>query len=176
MKQFPNKSDCRHIGTLVKLYGYKGEFVLAKDEDIVIETEDWESVFIEIDGLLVPFFIDKIINPSEVTAIISFDGIKLEDKARKFLNMEVFQVLSLVSNQEIIDTDKLNGYKVIDHKVKYIGIVDGILNYNQNLLLRIINEKKEILIPLVEKIIININHKKQEIYINSPDGLFEIND
>ena len=52
-----NNSDYREIGVLAKLHGFKGEYVLVSDSTISEEIEDWESVFIEIDGLPVPFLL-----------------------------------------------------------------------------------------------------------------------
>ena len=68
------------------------------------------------------------------------------------------------------------GYEVVDQTAGPIGKVDEILNYKQNLLLRVVKGKKEILIPISENIIVKVNHKKKEILIAAPEGLFEIND
>ncbi len=171
-----DKSSCLHIGSLVKLYGYKGEFVLALNESFQIDIEKWESVFIEIDGLLVPFFIENLVLTQDLTAIISFIDLTSEIKAKKFLNFDVYQSKALVNEPQKYDYENLKGYNVIDKRTKYLGKVENIVNYNQNLLLRIINENKEIFVPLVDNIITKINHKKKEIKINAPDGLLDLND
>jgi 16S rRNA processing protein RimM len=171
------KSDCLHVGTLVKLYGYKGGFVLALDEPLGEEIEKWEWIFLDVDGLLVPFFIDTISLTGEITAYVTFDDIISETQARRFLNCELFQKKSLVPKPTTrLETDLLKGYEVIDKKTNRIGKVDEIINYNQNLLIRILNGKKEILVPLADQIIVRINHKKKEIEISAPEGLFDLNE
>lgn len=170
-----NKSNCLHIGTLVKLYGYKGGYVLALDDYIGDDIEKWELVFIEIDGLLVPFFIDTLILTGELTAIVTFDDLTSETKAKKFLKCEVYQLKSMVPKPELLISDQLKGYEVIDKKIHHIGRVDEIINYKQNLLLRIINGTQEILVPLADPIIVHINHKKKEIEITAPEGLINLN-
>jgi len=170
------KSECLHIGSLVKLNGYKGGFVLALENKASLEIEKWRCAFLEIDGLLVPFFIDKITLTGDITAIVTFDDVTSETKAKKFLNCEVYQLKSLVPKPDLLETDRLKGYEVIDKKTNRIGKVEEIINYNQNFLLRILNGEKEILVPLAEKIILRINHKKKEIEISAPEGLFNLND
>ena len=149
--------------------------VLALVTAIGIDIEKWELVFIEIDGLLVPFFIDKILISGELTAIVAFNGISGETKAKKILNCEVYQLKSLVPEPGLVDSDRVKGYNVIDINAGNVGKIDSILYYNKNHLLRILKGEKEILIPWVENIIININHKKKEVIISAPDGLLDIN-
>jgi len=172
-----NKSDTRLIGTLVKLHSFKGRYVLVSETGISEEIENWESVFLEIEGLLVPFFIDFINITSDTSAIIGFEDIDSSDKAKEFIQYNVYQLISLAgAEEENVEPEHLSGYKVFDQKTGIIGTVDKILDYNQNLLLRIIKNKQEILIPLNEEIIIKVNHKKKEIVIAVLEGLLGLND
>ena len=170
-----NKSDCHHVGTLIKLYGYKGAYVLALGSYFGEEIQKWESVFIEIDGLLVPFFIDKLDLTGETTAIITFEELPSETLAKKYLNCNVYQLTELITIEDQLDVNQLSGYNVIDKTIGSIGTVAEILNYKQNLLLRVVKGKKEILVPIAENIIVKVNHKKKEILIAAPEGLFELN-
>jgi 16S rRNA processing protein RimM len=95
--------------------------------------------------------------------------------AKKFLNCEVYQLNSLVPEPVQSASDRMKGYNVIDNNANHIGMIDSIINYNQNHLLRIFQDKKEILVPWVEDIIISINHKKKEVRISVPEGLLDIN-
>ena len=94
-----NKSDCNRVGTLVKLHGFKGEYILALDSYLGEEIENWESVFFDIEGLLVPFFISKLRLTADTTATVGFDDISTEDKARRFLHCEVYQLQSLIHEE-----------------------------------------------------------------------------
>ena len=170
-----NKSDCYHIGSLVKLYGFKGGYVLALGSYLGEEIEKWESLFIEIDGLLVPFFIDKIELTADTTVIVTFEDLSSETKAKKFLNCDVYQLRSLVNMEKPQGVDLLVGYTVIDEKMGNIGKVEEILDYKQNLLFRVVKGKKEILVPIAEHIIVKVNHHKKEILMIAPEGLFDLN-
>jgi 16S rRNA processing protein RimM len=173
--QLINKSNCRFIGVLAKLHGYKGEFLLVSDVFLDEEITNWESVFFEIEGLLVPFFIESLKITSDTSALVCFAGINSPDEAREFISCKVFQLTSLTENTENYNEfNELSGYTVIDQKAGVIGEIDRIVDYNQNFLFRVLKKKREILIPVNEKIIVKVNHKRKEVLIAAPEGLLEL--
>jgi 16S rRNA processing protein RimM len=169
-----NKSDCRLIGTLVKLHGVKGRYVMFSDSIISEDIEKWESVFLNIEGLLVPFFIDFINLTSDTSAVIGFDDIDSPEKAKEFVPSDVYQSNSLAGDDDDISPNQLEGYNVFDQKTGLVGSIEEILDYNQNLLFRILKKGQEILIPVSDDIIVSVNHKKKEIMIKAPEGLLDL--
>jgi 16S rRNA processing protein RimM len=171
-----NNSDYREIGTLAKLHGFKGEYVMVSDIMISEEIEDWESVFIEIDGLPVPFFIESLRITSDSSVVIGFEDIKSEDAAKEFLGNKVFQLFSVADYaEETVFSQELSGYLVTDKKFGKIGMVDQLLDFNHNLLLQIMNGEEEILIPVSGEIVVNVNHEEKTILIDAPEGLIHLN-
>ena len=169
------KSDCQFIGVLAKLHSYKGEYLLISDFNLSEDITKWESVFIEIDGLLVPFFIHTLSIANDDSAIIGFEDITSSEQAKEFLSCRVFQLKILVRNLESkFDPNHLEGYKIIDEQTGTIGAISQILDYKNNLLFSVLREGKEILIPANESIIIKVNHKKKEIIIAAPQGLLDL--
>jgi 16S rRNA processing protein RimM len=172
-----NKTDTRLIGTLVKLHSFKGRYVLVSDTEINNDIENWESVFLEIEGLLVPFFINSINLTSDTSAIIGFEDIDTSEKAQEFLHSNVYQLIALAGDEKIdAKPEQLSGYKVVDKKIGDIGIIDKILDYNQNLLFRIVKGNQKILIPISDEFIHAVDHKKKVITIDVPESLLSIND
>lgn len=171
-----DRSDAQLIGTLVKLHSFKGRYVLVAETALHNDIEDWESVFLEIEGLLVPFFIDHISVTSDTAAIIGFEDIDSTEKAKEFLSSKVYQLKAITGEQEEEQPEDLTGYRVFDQQAGDIGTVKEILDYNQNLLLRVLKGKQEHLIPVTEEIIVKINPRKKEIVIQAPEGLLGMND
>ena len=67
-----NKQDCFYLGKIAKLHGYKGEVSLFLD---VTNPEDYsrlDALFIEMDGVLVPFFIETLKMKNMVEFWLSF--------------------------------------------------------------------------------------------------------
>lgn len=169
------KSACQLIGILAKLHGYKGDYLLISDFYLSEEITKWESVFIEIDGLLVPFFIHTLSITNDDSAIIGFEDITSSEQAKEFLSYNVFQLKALISKMENkFDPNVLAGYKIIDEQAGLIGAITQILDFNNNLLFSVLQEGREILIPANEEIIIKVNHKKKEIIIAAPQGLLDL--
>ena len=170
-------SGYTYIGTLAKLHGFKGEYVLVTDISFPQKIEKWESVFIQIDELPIPFFISSLRLTSDSTALITFDDITSSELAKEFVGCKIYQT-GKESDKKINqpEDNNLNGYKVFDANAGYIGIVDSIIEYSQNILFRILDGDREILIPAIEEYILSVDSAKKEIHIESPEGLLNIND
>jgi 16S rRNA processing protein RimM len=54
-----NKDQCFYLGSVAKLHGYKGGLSLYLDVDYPDDYTEMESVFIEINKQLVPFFMES---------------------------------------------------------------------------------------------------------------------
>jgi len=79
-----NKKDCLQIGTIVKTHGVSGEVILEIKEPVLIELVR-ESVLLEIDGLLVPFFIAENRQTSNERLRIRFERVTTENHSRDSL-------------------------------------------------------------------------------------------
>lgn len=170
------KSDCRLLGTLSKPHGYKGHMVLIAESSLPEDFEDWESVFVEIDGLLVPFIFDDINHTYTDSAIIRFEDYQNIDLIGELIHCKVYAPVKKSGKKKdrSINISTIEGYRVIDLNFGEIGILEEILDYNQNVLLRILKDGKEILIPAQEPIIEKIDNRKKIIFIHAPEGLIEM--
>lgn len=171
------KTDCKLLGTLSKPHGYKGHMVIIAESSLPDDFEDWESVFVEIDGLLVPFLFDDVNHTHDDSAIVRFEDYENIDLINELLHCRVYAPLNKFRKKKgrRFEISDLEGYNVIDSTHGEIGVVSEILDYNQNVLLRIDKKGQEILIPAQEPIVENIDSKKKIIYINAPEGLLDIN-
>ncbi len=170
------KADCKFLGTLSKPHGYKGHLVLVAENSLPNDFEDWESVFVEIDGLLVPFLFDEVNHSHTDSAIVHFEDYGNVDLVEELIHARVYAPFKNFRKKKgrSFDISDLNGYSVSDVNHGVIGVVEEILDYNQNILLRILKDGKEILIPAQEPIIESIDPKKKIIHINAPTGLIDI--
>lgn len=171
-----NKQDCLAIGTLIKTHGIHGELILeAKIPDLLKDIK--ESVFLEIDGLLVPFFIDEIHPTSKERFRIRFDWVDSEPLAKKISNCPVYITLNSISHSKIEfeeNYDILTGFMVIDTKYGKIGTIDYTIDSDSNPLMAVTYKNNEILIPIHPNLIKGINTEGKTISIESPDGLIDL--
>jgi len=172
----PDKEDYYFIGILTKTHGISGELILKSDNLQFEDIYKMDSVFIEFDGILVPFFISGVSPRGSSSAAIKFDDINSEDQASEFVNCKVYsvEVASGEKNEIKYTASSLTGYQVIDVKLGILGIISEYLDFANNPLFKIRKSKKEILLPVNEEFILEIDRIKKTITVQTPEGLIDI--
>jgi 16S rRNA processing protein RimM len=170
--------DCLVLGTLTKVHGIRGQVILRLNnlsfEDII----KMESVFIEIDGLPVPFFIDEYSEKNNESLILTLEDIRSEKQAKALIDNQVYVRSNTIKKSKILLTqpESYIGYKVIDKKYGEIGILFEVIEIQQNPLYRILNGKREILLPVQAEFIIKIDNDFKTILVSTPSGLTDLFD
>jgi 16S rRNA processing protein RimM len=166
----------RHIGKIVKLHGFEGDVLIIFDEAYSKKISKAEWVFLTIDGLPVPFFISRLDIRSGSSAILRLSDINSSDDMGKFIGCEV-SIIESGRGRKSNNLSKADiaGYSVIDGFSGEIGKVTCVLNFNENMVLQVNKGDREILIPIAEEIILNIDDSKKIISVLLPEGLIELN-
>lgn len=164
------------IGKLGKPHGVKGEITFLFTDD-VFDRVKTDYLVLDIDGILVPFFIEGYRFHGNETALIKFCDIDTQDKARELTGDEVFFPRKLSdSSEEDIAWSGLIGYTLIDENSNQaIGTITGIDDSTLNMLFEILTkDQKEILIPADEDLIESIDTEEKIIRINLPEGILDL--
>jgi 16S rRNA processing protein RimM len=168
-------SDYFYLGKVVKVHGYDGKLTVYFDTDEPNEYVDIDVIYINISGSLVPFFINELslLNNKAVVSFMDVDDI---EKATRLVNKELFMPLSLLP--------KLSGNKFYYHEVKgmtvvdknygTLGIISAVLEYPNQAVLQIFTDGKEVLIPINNEIITDVDRKQNIMSIIAPEGLLDV--
>lgn len=165
-----------YLGKIAKLHGYKGEVSLFLDVTNPSDYNQLERVFVDVDGVLVPFFIDLLKLKNKGFVAVKFQDVNDESAAKKLLKKSIYlpeSELSVLPETNFYDHE-ISGYKVYDQVKGYIGIADTVIDLKSNPLLRIEFNKKEILIPIFDGIISKVDRSKKELHIQAPEGLIDL--
>lgn len=169
----------KYIGKIVKKQGFRGYMLVAVAHDFAHDLYPPEIVFVETDGLPVPFFPEekggfKFI--AENTIRIKLDGYDNEQSIEKLIGGRIAVPEScIVADRTPVNMQEVVDYVVVDSNIGIIGKVEGVVDIPGNVLLQINSTAdNEILLPYNEDIIIEIDDDKKEIQIETPDGLFDI--
>ena len=170
------KENCFQLGQISKIHGYKGEVVFLSNPDIKLKYNKLESVFVEINKNLIPFFIDSISELSKNAVLVKFNDVESEEKAKKLLKCDIFLPLEMLPKTKTpqLSQSELIGFKVVDDIKGDVGFISAILEMPQQLILEIKNDSVEILIPANENIIYKIDKKNKTVFVNAPEGLIDI--
>jgi len=166
------------LGTITKTHGIKGQVVLLLHNLSYDNIIKMESVLIEIDGLPVPFFIEEVEEKAPNTLLLKFEDLRSEESAKELTSCRLFISKNMIRVDDkpgnIYQLSLLTGYTVVDKESGNIGKLMDILDIEMNPLLRILNKRREILIPFQPEFITGIDKKNNILYISAPSGLIKL--
>jgi len=142
----------------------------------VFDREDVSYVVLEIDGIFVPFFIDEYRFKTTETALIKFDSINSEPQAKDLAGLTVYlpkTFLEKVEDNEI-ELDYFVGFDLIDKQAGLIGEITEVDQTTENALFVILRDNEELLIPVGDDYIRDIDHEKKKILVELPEGLLDL--
>ncbi len=171
-----NKADCFHLGHVAKLHGYKGEVSLFLDVTNPSDYTKIESLYIEINDQLTPFFIESFILKNHPFALVKFEGVNNENDAKIIDHKDLYlpaTFLKQLSGTNFYDHEVV-GFKCIDGNYGEVGIIQGVIDLSINPLLQIMNGEKEVLVPLIKNLVTKVDRENKELHIVAPVGLIEI--
>ncbi|MBK6275460.1 MAG: 16S rRNA processing protein RimM [Saprospirales bacterium] len=159
------------IGKALKTHGYKGHLRIAIDAFYMDDFEEMKIIFIEN----LPYFIvSKDIN-TDSQAIISLEDITTKEMAFLLQGKPIFAKEEDLT--EILEDDpyqEIVGFMMIDKTHGELGKIEKIIEFPQQYLAQIFQDKKEILIPLNNTFIQKIDIKSKTVSIHLPDGFLEV--
>jgi len=169
------KSDVIPIGQINKPHGVNGEMSFSFTSDI-FDREDVPFFIFEVQGILVPFFLDEYRFKGSTTGLMKLDGVTTEEQARTFYGSTIYlpkTYLEKVEDKEI-EADYFAGFSLVDEEKGLIGIISEVDKTTENILFVIPKPNDELLIPAGEEYIQEIDHEKKIIYVKLPEGLLDL--
>ena len=167
-----NTQDCFYLGKIVSKFSFKGEILLKLDSD-EIDFKKMKTIFLDIDGTIVPYAVDNIKLHKSSLLRIKLENIDSEEKANKNLKTKAYLPIK--------DLPKLNGNKfyyheiinftVLDLSLGNIGKVKEVNDQTSQPIIVVNNGLNEVMIPLVDDFLIEINRDKKTLKFNLPEGL-----
>jgi 16S rRNA processing protein RimM len=171
-KEMIKKETVYKIGRLGKAHGVKGEISFQLDDD-VFDRVDADYLVLDIDGILVPFFIEEYRFKTDSNALMKFEGIDTQERARELTGCDVYFPRELSEDdEENISWAEIIGYSLLDVQTgQEVGKIASVDDSTINILFELENGK---LIPASEELITNIDTKKHQIKMNLPKGILEL--
>lgn len=170
------------VGRLLKTFGIDGQLRCQIDDRFVKLIRKDRYVWVEIDGLMVPFLVSKFV--AQHKPLIYFTDVKNERDAKilsghwLFLNKEDYprEPWPSIKPEGTLYTFLLDfSVNFISHQTK--GTIIKIVQYpGQEMAFIQLTDpvEKELLVPLVEEFIVEIDENKRIIYLKVPDGLLDL--
>ena len=169
--------DTIYIGQIAKLHGYKGGVSLYMDVSNPEEYAAIQSVYIDLEGILTPFFVGSFKLKNKGFVAVKFQGVDSDEEAKKLLKRDVYIQKELFI-EDVDDSSNFNreiiGFDVCDVKEGAIGCVTDFVDHKSNPLIRIEFKGKEVLLPHNDGIILNVDRKNKILHVSAPEGLIDL--
>jgi 16S rRNA processing protein RimM len=171
-----HRDNVFELGYFVKKSGTDGSLILHVDADKPEIYLKMESIFVEINNQLVPFFIAKIRIHRNNEFLVKLEDIDEIEEAEMLCGKTVFADLQYLPelNENQFYYHEIIGWKVFDTKRGEIGRVKEVMEGKQQDIMQIDLNGKEILIPIVDDFFVKSDRENKSIYFDLPEGLIDL--
>lgn len=163
------------IGFILKPHGLKGEVSISLDEEAPEDFENMESLFLEKEGRLEPYFIESI-SVRGAKGYLKLEDIDTPEDAAKISRRSIYlpKTTRPKSEKGEFYDDEVKGFTVHDEEGNLLGKIHDVMKAGPNKLLVLDYNDKEVLIPVNGPFITSVNKSKKKITVNLPEGFLDI--
>lgn len=171
-----NKSDCFFLGNISRTHGNYGELTFWLDVDDPAAYCNLDSVLVEIDSALIPFFIKKISPAGKQLVYALVEDIDTIDKAQQLVGCGLYLPLDRLPR---LDGNKfyyheIIGFELVDEAAGSVGIITDVYDLPANPVLSVDCRGTEVLIPLADPFIVKVARDERRFYMSLPSGLTDV--
>jgi 16S rRNA processing protein RimM len=170
------KEDCFYLGKIAKKFSFKGEVLIYLDTDEPELYEDMESIFVEFNKNLIPFFIENSSLHKNDFLRVKFEDVDNEEQADEIIGSEVYLPISMLPK---LEGNKFYFHEVIGFEIedKRLGVFGKIVSINDSSaqpLFEVVNGSVEILVPMIDQFLVKIDRENKKVVMDLPEGLVEM--
>lgn len=167
--------NCFQLGTISKTRGLKGElqvFIVFDD----VEKLKLTNVFLEIGGKLIPYFVANFKLLQKNVAYLQLEDIDTIEKAAVLVKKDIYlpnKAKPKKKKQEFGLKDLLH-FIAVDENEGELGEIIQIHEFPQQLVAVVPYKNREVLFPLNEAVVKNIDVVKGVVLVDLPEGLLDV--
>lgn len=147
---------------ILKSYGTEGGVIISAPEGYLDERAN-EPVFIDFDGLPVPFFMEEVTPRGGAKYFVKLEDIDSLAAAEELVGREPYFV-----EDDEEDGEDIVGYTLCDASGREIGPITAFEDIPGNPCLEI---EGGALVPCPDELIVKIDNRKKKLWLEIPEGL-----
>ena len=160
----------QRIGQVLKSNGRDGELLVSfsgiSPEEIDLE----EPVFIEFDGLPVPFYFEAFSQRGNSRALVRLTGVHSLTDADELAGAVLYAEDDLYEDEE----EDLTGWTVLDADGTKVGTVSAHEDIPGNPCIWVETGHGESLLPLREELVLDVDETEKTLRMEIPEGLLDL--
>jgi len=165
-----------HIGHSAKSRGIAGKFKARIRDQFKPDFSKARALFINLNGSKVPFLLESVEDHGHM--VIKVEEIDSPEAVSQLLSKELYLDIKEISDPSLLTSEssdhQLVGYDITDQHGKFLGQILEVIQYPEQLLAKILYNKKDVLIPIHEDLILELIEEKKKIKLEIVDGLLDL--
>jgi 16S rRNA processing protein RimM len=168
--------DCFLLGLITKPHGYKGDVVLFVDADEPIQYRELDSIWVQEESGLVPYFFDSL-RPHGDRFVAHLEGVDTEAAAQRLAGSKVFlpeKFLPALADDAFYFHEAI-GWTLFDALTKKtVGKIVRVQDHGAYPILEVDAEGLEVLVPLPDHMLMKVDRERGVLEIELPEGLLDV--
>ncbi len=160
----------QRIAQILKSNGRDGELLLGFVGIAPEDIDTQEPVFIEFDGLPVPFYFESFTPRGNSRALVRLTGVHSLTDADELAGAAVYAEDDLYEDEE----EDLTGWTVLDADGTKVGTVSAHEDIPGNPCIWVETGHGEVLVPLHEELVLDVDETAQALRMEIPEGLLNL--
>lgn len=162
------------VGRVLKSNGTEGEMLVGLRGFLPADINTQEPVFILIDGLPVPFFIESCRERGTAKLLLHLTGVRSLEDADELAGADLLMRASSLPGDEQEDgllLEDLPGWTIASPDGRTLGVVTDFEDIPGNPCLYVETPGGQAMIPLHEDFILSADEKERVLTLDLPEGL-----
>lgn len=173
------QNELSPIGRTLKPHGINGEISAAVDSEI--DLDSLRCIFLDIDGIFVPFFIRSFRARGSEAVLLTIDGVPDENQAAALCGLDIFALRKDIGDATDLDREDgfylsdLIGFTLLNENGTRVGQVTGYDGSTANTLLSVeCDNGSAVFVPIADELVEDIDVENKTLSLNLPEGLLDL--
>jgi 16S rRNA processing protein RimM len=163
------------IGKVVATHGLQGAVVFTH----VVGRPGWlkkdDVLFLELNkGSFIPYFVQSAKAPDEEEYNVTLEDVERVEDAKKLIGKNVYVKEDIIAGYSKESPLLWIGFNIVDKTLGSLGQIEDVFQAGPQWLAKIDHEGKEVLIPLIDQMILDLNIRNKFIRMDLPEGLLDL--
>ena len=166
--------DCYQLGHVIKTHGLKGEVQIKLDVDDPMAYQDLESVFVEQNGILIPFFLEYL-DVKAQRSIAKFEDIDDLQHSESLIGQSLFLPLDALP---VLPEGEYYFHQLVGMDVfqddNLLGTISQVYEIPPQNLAALDHKGVEVMIPIHDEFFAKVSVLNNRVDVTLPEGLLEL--
>lgn len=134
-----------------------------------------DVLFVELrKGSEIPYFVVTAKAANDEEYIVTVEDVNTVEAAKKLTGKQVYVKEDVLKNVKTDSPLLWIGFNLVDKTKGGLGVIEDVLQTGHQWLAKLTIEGKEVLIPLVDEMLLDVNIRNKFVRVDLPEGLIEV--